>query len=126
MPRQTRDQMFKREGRWKEDQPIYRQIMDSIVASIMDGAYPEGQLIPSVRSLSAEYSVSTLTAAKVLQELAREGLVEKKRGIGFEVIPGLRKRLLERERRKFIENEWPEIRDKLRRLDIRIEDLPED
>lgn len=118
--------MFKREGRWKDDQPIYRQIMDSIVASIMDGAYPEGELIPSVRALSAEYSVSTLTAAKVLQELAREGLIEKRRGIGFEVIPGLRKRLLERERRKFLENEWPDIRERLRRLDIRIEDLPED
>ena len=117
--------MFKREGRWKEDQPIYRQIMDSIVAAIMDGSYPEGELIPSVRQLSAEYGVSTLTAAKVLQELAREGLIEKRRGIGFEVIPGLRKKLTDRERRRFLEEEWPDLRARLNRMGISLADLME-
>lgn len=115
--------MFKTESRWREDQPIYRQIMEAVIAAIMDGAYPEGQLIPSVRQLASEHRVSTLTAAKVLQELARDGLVEKRRGIGFEVIPGLRKRLLERERRRFLEEEWPQIQAKLNRFDLRIEDL---
>lgn len=123
MPRQTSEEMFKREGRWKDDQPIYRQIMDSIVAAIMDGTYPEGELIASVRQLSTEYGVSTLTAAKVLQELAREGLIEKKRGIGFEVVPGLRKKLTESERKRFLEQEWPELKARLRRMDIRLEDL---
>src|SRR4051812_22130288 len=105
--------MFKRVGRWKDDQPIYRQIMDTIVAAIIEGVYPEGELIPSVRQLAAEHGVSTLTAAKVLQELAREGLIEKRRGIGFEVIPGLRKKLTERERRHFLDNEWPDLKARL-------------
>jgi GntR family transcriptional regulator len=125
LPRKTSDPMFEAKSRWKDDQPIYRQIMESVVAAIMDGTYAEGELIPSVRALSSEYSVSTLTAAKVLQELARDGLIEKKRGIGFEVIPGLRKKLTESERRKFLEEEWPDIRERLRRLDLKIEDLPE-
>ena len=115
--------MFKQKGRWKDDQPIYRQIMETIVAAIMDGAYPEGELIPSVRQLAAEQGVSTLTAAKVLTELAREGLIEKRRGIGFEVIPGLRKKLTARERQRFLENEWPELRARLKRMDLSIEDL---
>jgi GntR family transcriptional regulator len=119
----TRHRMFKREGKWKDDQPIYRQIMDSIIAAIMEGTYPEGELIPSVRQLSVEYGVSTLTAAKVLQELAREELIEVRRGIGFEVIPGLRKKLTERERKRFLREEWPLLRERLQRMDIRIEDL---
>jgi GntR family transcriptional regulator len=116
--------MFKRESRWKDDQPIYRQIMESIVAAIIEGTYPEGELIPSVRQLSADHGVSTLTAAKVLQELARDGLIEKRRGIGFEVIPGLRKRLVASERKRFLEDEWPALRARLKRMDLRVEDLP--
>jgi GntR family transcriptional regulator len=113
--------MFKNQGgRWRDDQPIYRQIMDSIVAAIMDGIYPEGELIPSVRQLAAEFGVSTLTAAKVLQELARDGLIEKRRGIGFEVKAGLRKKLTESERRRFLEQEWPSLRARLKRMDIDI------
>jgi GntR family transcriptional regulator len=89
----------------------------------MEGVYAEGQLIPSVRQLASEHHVSTLTAAKVLQELARDGLIEKRRGIGFEVIPGLRKRLLERERRKFLDQEWPLVQARIKRLGLGIEDL---
>lgn len=115
--------MFKREGKWKDDQPIYRQIMDSIVASIIDGTYPEGELIPSVRQVAEAYGVSTLTSAKVLQELAREGLIEKRRGIGFEVRPGYRKKLMDAERKRFFDEEWPELRERLRRMNIDLEEL---
>jgi GntR family transcriptional regulator len=111
------------EGKWKDDQPIYRQIMESIVAAIMDGAYPEGELIPSVRQLAQSHGVSTLTAAKVLQELAREGLIEKRRGIGFEVRPGYRRKLVETERKRFLEQEWPELRERLKRMEIDLAEL---
>jgi len=117
--------LFKREGKWKDDQPIYRQIMDSIVASILDGSYPEGELIPSVRQLAQAYGVSTLTAAKVLQELARDGLIEKRRGIGFEVRAGHRKKLMDTERKRFFEEEWPELRERLKRMNIELSELTE-
>jgi GntR family transcriptional regulator len=100
--------------------------MDAVVAAIIDGTYPEGELIPSVRQLSASFGVSTLTAAKVLQELAREGLIEKRRGIGFEIIPGLRQRLTERERRRFLDEEWPELKGRLKRMGIDIAELMKD
>lgn len=116
--------MSKRTRKWSEDQPIYRQIMDAVVGRILDGAYPEGELLPSVRQLATEYDVSPLTSAKVFQELARENLTEKRRGIGFVVRNGVRRALLERERRRFLEQEWPELRDRLRRLDIDLDELP--
>jgi GntR family transcriptional regulator len=118
--------MFETASRWKADQPIYRQIMEAVVAAIMDGTYPEGELIPSVRQLAAAHGVSTLTAAKVLQELAREGLIEKRRGIGFEVIPGLRAKLTERERKRFLEEEWPKLQARLKRLGLSVGDLKDE
>ena len=111
---------------WNEDQPIYRQIVDAVIGRILEGSYPEGELLPSVRQLATDFGVSPLTAAKVFQELAREELTEKKRGIGFEVRKGVRKALLQRERRKFLEQEWPELRARLKRMDIDIEDLMRD
>ncbi|MGD2134134.1 MAG: GntR family transcriptional regulator, partial [Maricaulaceae bacterium] len=95
--------MVKKTREWNEDQPIYRQIMDAVIGGILDGAYPEGELLPSVRQLAVDFDVSPLTAAKVFQELSRENLTEKRRGIGFEVRKGVRRMLLERERRKFLE-----------------------
>lgn len=111
---------------WNDDAPIYRQIVDTLIGRILEGAYPEGELLPSVRQLATDFGVSPLTAAKVFQELAREDLTEKRRGIGFEVRKGVRKALLQRERRKFLEQEWPELKARLQRLDIDIEDLMKD
>jgi GntR family transcriptional regulator len=108
---------------WSDSQPIYRQIVDAVIGRILEGAYPEGELLPSVRQLAVDFGVSPLTAAKVFQELAREELTEKRRGIGFEVRKGVRKALLQRERRKFLEQEWPELRARLKRMEIDIEDL---
>lgn len=108
---------------WNEDQPIYRQIVEAIIGGILEGRYREGELLPSVRQLAVNFGVSPLTTAKVFQELANEGVTEKRRGIGFEVRKGVRKALLQRERRKFLEQEWPELRARLKRLEIDIEDL---
>jgi GntR family transcriptional regulator len=109
---------------WTDGQPIYRQIMDAVIGRIMEGSYPEGALLPSVRQLAQDFDVSPLTAAKVVTELARENLTEKRRGIGFEVRKGVRKILLARERKKFLEEEWPEIHARMKRMGIEIRDLP--
>lgn len=108
---------------WSEDLPIYRQIMDSVIGGILEGTYPEGEMLPSVRQLATEYGVSPLTAAKVFNELSRDNLVDKRIGIGFAVRKGVRRILLNRERRKFLEKEWPKLRERLDRLEIDIDDL---
>jgi GntR family transcriptional regulator len=115
--------MDKAKPKWNEDQPIYRQIMDAVIGGILEGAYPEGELLPSVRQLAVDFEVSPLTAAKVFQELARENLTEKRRGIGFEVRIGVRQALLQSERRKFLEQEWPDLKARLERLGISLDEL---
>lgn len=103
---------------WNDDLPIYRQITDIIIRRVLDGVYPEGELLPSVRGVADEFNVSPLTAAKVFQELDKEGLTIKRRGIGAEVSPNSRARLLESERAKFLNEEWPRIQERIRRLEL--------
>lgn len=114
------------EAVWNDGQPIYRQIMDAVVGRIIQGDYPEGELLPSVRQLATDFGVSPLTAAKVITELSREDLTEKRRGIGFEVNKGVRKILLHRERKRFLNEDWPEIQARMTRLGIEMKDLPRD
>lgn len=115
--------MSKTAPNWNDDQPIYRQITDTLVARIIDGVYAEGDLLPSVRQVADEFSVSPLTAAKVFQELDKDDLTIKKRGIGAEVRVGVRDQLLKSEREKFLTKEWPELQARLKRMNIGIEDL---
>src|SRR5499425_1836532 len=95
---------------WNDNQPIYRQLRDRVVAMILDGVLREGDPLPSVRSVAAEYRVNPLTVLKGYQELADEQLVEKRRGLGMFVTSGARELLLKGERQKFLSNEWPRIR----------------
>lgn len=117
--------MKKNEPTWNDDQPIYRQITDMIIGRILDGTYLEAQLLPSVRDVTEEFDVSPLTAAKVFQELDKEGLTIKRRGIGVEVKKGSHTGLLKREQRKFLDKEWPELQERLKRMQIDIKDLLE-
>ena len=115
--------MASKKFNWSDDQPIYRQITDVIVGRILDGTYPEGELLPSVRQCAEEFDVSPLTAAKVFQELDKEDLTIKRRGIGAEVSPGSRVDLLKREREKFLKVEWPEVLQRIEQLGIKLTDL---
>ena len=115
--------MAKTKYKWNNDQPIYRQITDVIIGRILDGSYPEGELLPSVRQCAEDFDVSPLTAAKVFQELDKEDLTIKRRGIGAEVSPGSRADLLKRERQKFMKREWPEVLNRMQQLGIDPKDL---
>ena len=103
---------------WNEDVPIYRQLFDEVVSRILDGTYAEGELLPSVRQLASDFQVNPLTAAKAVQELAREDLTEKRRGIGLMVKTGVREALKSRERAKFLKEEWPSLVARMHRMDI--------
>ncbi len=110
---------------WNEDQPIYRQLLEQAVALILDQTYREGDMLPSVRQLASDYQVNPLTAAKAYKELAREGIIERLRGEGLIVAKGARKVLLRRERAKFMKEEWPVLRARLKRLGIDVHTLAE-
>jgi len=108
---------------WKDDQPIYRQLRDRVVAMILEHALAEGDPLPSARTVSAEYRINHLTVLKAYQELAEEGLVENRRGVGLFVNPGARQRLMRAERKRFLEEEWPRIRATIQRLELSPEEL---
>jgi len=104
--------------KWNEDQPIYRQLRDRVVAMILESVLSDGDALPSVRNVAAEYRLNPLTVLKGYQELVDEGLVEKKRGRGMFVTDGARTQLLKDERRRFIDVEWPEVIATIQRLGL--------
>jgi GntR family transcriptional regulator len=104
--------------KWSEDLPIYRQLRDRVVEMILEGVLGDGDALPSVRNVAAEYRLNPLTVLKGYQELVDEGLVEKKRGRGMFVIDGARTRLLKDERQRFIEKEWPKVLETIDRLGL--------
>lgn len=108
---------------WSDNQPIYRQLRDRVVAMILDGVLKEGDPLPSVRNVAAEYRVNPLTVLKSYQELVDERLVEKRRGLGMFIKDGARSLLLEAERQKFLSEEWPRIVGNIQRLGLEAEDL---
>jgi GntR family transcriptional regulator len=108
---------------WSDDQPIYRQLRDRVVAMILDGVLKEGDPLPSVRTVAADHRVNPLTVLKGYQELVDEDLVEKRRGVGMFVKAGARDLLMKAERQKFLTEEWPKIRETMQRLGLRAEEL---
>jgi GntR family transcriptional regulator len=111
------------DAEWKSSQPIYRQLRDRAVALILDGALKEGDPLPSVRNVAAEYRVNPLTVLKAYQQLVDEALVESRRGRGMFVSAGARDRLLQGERQKFLAEEWPRIHATIQRLGLTPEQL---
>jgi GntR family transcriptional regulator len=108
---------------WNDSQPIYRQLRDRVVAMILDGVLKEGDALPSVRNVAAEYRVNPLTVLKGYQQLVDEQLVESKRGRGMFINAGARNLLLQGERQKFLAEEWPRVYATIQRLGLTREEL---
>jgi len=108
---------------WNDSQPIYLQLRDRVVAMILDGVLKEGDPLPSVRVVAAEYRVNPLTVLKGYQQLVDEKLVESKRGLGMFINAGARNLLLQGERQKFLGEEWPRVYATIQRLGLTPEEL---
>src|SRR3977135_3862008 len=111
------------DSEWNDSQPIYRQLRDRVVAMILDGVLKEGDPLPSVRNVAAEYRVNPLTVLKAYQGLVDEQLVESERGRGMFVNAGARDLLLKAERQKFLTEEWPRVHATIERLGLTTEEL---
>src|SRR5450432_3925107 len=108
---------------WNDGQPIYRQLRDRVVAMILEGVLKEGDPLPSVRSVAAEYRVNPITVLKGYQQLVDEQLVESKRGRGMFINTGARNLLLRSERQKFLAEQWPRVFATIQRLGLRPKEL---
>ena len=111
------------DSEWNDSQPIYRQLRDRVVVLILDGVLKEGDPLPSVRNVAADYRVNPLTVLKGYQQLVDEQLVETKRGLGMFVKSGARELLLQGEREKFLTEEWPRVSATIQRLGLTPKEL---
>lgn len=111
------------DSEWNDSQPIYRQLRDRVVAMILDGVLNEGDPLPSVRTVATEYRVNPITVLKGYQQLVDEQLVETKRGRGMFINAGARTLLLQAERQRFLEEQWPRIHATIQRLGLTPEEL---
>jgi GntR family transcriptional regulator len=111
------------EAHWDDSQPIYRQLRDRVVAMILEGLLKEGDPLPSVRVVAAEFRINPLTVLKSYQQLVDEQLVEKRRGRGMYVNIGAASALRADERRRFLDSEWPRVRATITRLGLSVEEL---
>jgi GntR family transcriptional regulator len=108
---------------WNDSQPIYRQLRERVVAMILDGVLNEGDPLPSVRTVAADYRINPLTVLKAYQQLVDEQLVEKRRGLGMFINAGARNLLLKGERQKFLAEQWPAIHATIQRLGLTPQEL---
>jgi DNA-binding transcriptional regulator YhcF (GntR family) len=111
------------DAKWDDSQPIYRQLRDRVVAMMLEGVLKEGEALPSVRQVATEYRLNPLTVLKAYQQLADEGLVEKRRGLGMFVAPGAGSALMKDERERFLEQEWPRVHATIQRLGLSAAEL---
>lgn len=102
----------------QQSRPVYLRLRDLVAAAIMDGRYREGEMLPSVRALAAEQGANPLTVAKAYQQFQADGLIEVQRGVGMYVAAGAADRLRSAERSRFLDEEWPELKARMRRLGL--------
>jgi len=110
---------------WNDSTPIYRQLRDRVVAMILDGVLKQGDALPSVRQVAADFQINPITVSKAYQELVDENLVEKRRGLGMYVTEGARGALMKSERDRFLTDEWPPLYARLQRLGLSLKELME-
>jgi len=110
---------------WRDDQPIYRQLRERILGLILKGSIKEGEPVPSVRQVAADYQINHLTVAKAYQELVDAGLVEKRRGLGMFVLPGAREKAIASEHEKFVQQELPQVVQRAQQLGMKEAELVE-
>ena len=108
---------------WNNNAPIYRQLKDRIVAMLLDGLLKPGDPLPSVRQIAADFQLNPITVSRAYQELADATLVEKRRGIGMYVTDGAREKLIVTECERFLQEEWPQMVERIRRLGMNTSEL---
>jgi GntR family transcriptional regulator len=106
-----------------ESKPVYLRLREIIAASILDGEFSDGELLPSVRAFAATQGANPLTVAKAYQSFQDDGLVVVKRGVGMFVADGATRRLREAERDRFLDSVWPPVAAQIKRLGLRLDDL---
>jgi GntR family transcriptional regulator len=110
---------------WDDREPIYVQLAQTVLDGIMRGTLREGEPVPSVRQVASQERINPLTVSRGYQILVDDGLLEKRRGLGMFVAAGARKMALERERDRFLSEEWPRTRERIDLFELDLKTLME-
>jgi GntR family transcriptional regulator len=104
--------------KFRADKPIFLQIMEHLEEKVLSGELQAGARIPAVREFALEVEVNPNTVVRSFNELEQAGIIYKKRGLGFFLEENARKKILDRHRQQFMNDELPELVKKLQRLEI--------
>ena len=106
-----------------EGTPLFLQIAERLSSDIIEGTLPEGSRVPSTNEFAAFYRINPATAAKGINMLVDDGVLEKRRGIGMFVVTGARDRLIQLRRKEFAEQYIEPLLVEARRLGITVDEL---
>ena len=110
---------------FKKQKSIYQQIADRLMEQIVEGTPAADERMPSVRDVAVSLAVNPNTVMRSFEYLQQEGIIYNRRGVDYFVSPDAKERILAEQRREFIEEELPLIRQKMQVLGIDIKQLVE-
>lgn len=106
---------------FSEEKPIWRQIYELIAMRILSGEWREGERVMSVREMAASVGVNPNTVMRSYERLETDGIIYNRRGVGFFVSEGARDHIKQLERKKFMDEELPKLRERLALIGLSIE-----
>jgi DNA-binding transcriptional regulator YhcF (GntR family) len=106
---------------FSEEKPIWRQIYDHITMRILSGEWREDERIISVREMAASVGVNPNTVVRSYERLEADGIIYNRRGVGFFVSPGAQGHIKHLERKKFIDEELPRLKERLSHIGLTLE-----
>ena len=111
---------------FSNDKAIYVQMADRLCDEIVAGTYKDDDRIPSVREYAVMLQVNTNTAVKAYDQLARDGIIYNKRGLGYFVSAGAKKQIKKTRKKEFMKERLPELARQMQLLDISIDEVKEE
>ena len=111
---------------FRKQKPIYLQIADHLSEQVLQGLLTPDERIPSVRDVATSMGVNPNTVMRTFDYLQQEEIIYNRRGVGYFVSADARERILAHQRREFLEEDMPIIKQKMKVLGIGIEELTAD
>lgn len=103
---------------FRKQKPIYLQIADRLMEQVLAGELKEEDRVPSVRDVAEAMGVNPNTVMRTFEYLQGAGIIYNRRGVGYFVSPDAQQKILEKQRREFIEDDLPIIKQKMKMLGI--------
>ncbi len=108
---------------FRKQKSIYQQIADRLMDLLLAGTPPADERMPSVRDVAVSLGVNPNTVMRSFDYLQQEGIIYNRRGVGYFASPDAKEKILAIQRREFLEEDLPVIKQKMRLLGISIDEL---